>query len=193
MGDNWEITRIFTPRSHFSGEEVFGRYQINVTDRDESVWQINTTFDIIHLDVFLHPERDVYAQGSPIDIRVETDLTEPFKVNITDADGNPVADAEWTATAVDGNWTTNYTLVENMADGTYYINVVQDAHLLKSVQIEVKKYTLHIFTDKEAYLPGEDIKVFYSVTSNRDGSKIVADIEWLMSVSYTHLTLPTKA
>ncbi len=175
------IIGYFRPADYppWSGAAVFGDYQINLTFNGNPVK--NFTFHITHIDVAIKPERAVYTQGETIAIEVTTDFSEAFTVNITDERGHQYLDATWSATPVSGNWSANYTLQEDMDDGWYHINIIRDGHLLRRESFEVKKYMLEIAPNKDGFLPGETMQVFYTITSNIDGSPTPAKLEWFFS------------
>lgn len=170
----------YEPDDDFYGEELYGLYQINVSRQDGTPLG-NETFEVIDVDIEVTPLKSQYAQGEEIMIIVETSVSGTIDVQILNPDDEVLSDASWMdQTLINGQWTKKYVLGNNLPDGSYAIQVLKDDNIIKTQYISVEKFDLEIWTDNGAYLPGETMTVYYTITNNKDGSGVTdATIKWI--------------
>ncbi len=174
------IDRLYSPSWNFNGDDRFGSYFINVTHQDiKSIG--NTTFFVADVDIFTTPNKSEYVHGDSITILVETSIEDTIDVRIQDTEGNVIAGANWTEQSVSsGSWTKEYTFSSALPDGEYTIQVLKDGNLMATRQISLRKFNLEVLPDSSVFLPGETMKVYYTIINNKDGSGITdASIEWI--------------
>ncbi|UCG70435.1 MAG: hypothetical protein JSV09_05320 [Thermoplasmata archaeon] len=166
----------YRPSSSFpwyNSDEVYGLYQINVTRQSDWVHIGNSTFEVVDVELGITPHKPQYAQGDEITITIQTSIEDTIDVRIYDPDYEVLSNANWTdQDLINGQWTKDYNLGPSLADGDYEIQVIKDGVVMESETITVKKYNLRIQTDSEAYIPGETITTFYTVTHNKDGGGV---------------------
>ncbi|UCF08817.1 MAG: hypothetical protein JSW28_03755, partial [Thermoplasmata archaeon] len=163
-----------------TGDAVYGLYYINVTDeQDFSIG--NTTFEVVDVSIDISPYKTQYVQGEEITIVVTSSVPGPIDVRILDPDKEVLPSANWVdQDLINSQWTSDYILGTGLPDGEYEIQVIKDDNLMESNTIVVKKYALNIWTDSGAYLPGETMTVFYTITNNKDGSGVDdATLQWI--------------
>jgi len=170
-------------------EYVFGNYTLRIMDDDDDIEYASTEFTVINLEVYLVPEveDDLYTQEQEIEIRVESNYDDNITVFIADDDEAPyeiMDGARWEDQELLNNfWSTEYTIPENEEDGTYYVivNSTENEERLGVMEFEIQKYSLEVVTDKDVYLPGEEVKAFYTVSNLLDGSEYQdVYVEWMM-------------
>jgi hypothetical protein len=145
------------------------------------------------------PDTDYFVPGDPVDIRIWCDdntppldgLQDVFDILIFEA-GHiiPVVFADkvghFNDVVLDGNGeaVVSYELTKSLADGTYNVYVGPDDWYENSAvpwafyqmtQFHIQLYTIRATTDRTGYVPGDDVTVFYSVVSIKDGSLITED------------------
>jgi hypothetical protein len=166
--------------SPWDDDEQIGLYIIRVSDGQyNDPFQGSMDIEVISLE--LSPDKDKYSQGEEITITITSSKFQSnIDVTIYDDEWSKISSWEDQSMA-NRVWTTSYTLANSLPDGQYFIqlNESETDRALGSLLFNVKKYTLDIWTDSEAYLPGEIMEVFYTVTSNKDGSGVSGtSIEW---------------
>jgi hypothetical protein len=174
------IDEYYYPAGDYSGDNRFGSYFINVTNENsDSIG--NATFNVVDVDISIAPDKSQYVQGDDVTILVETSIDDTIDVRIVDPEGNDLSGANWTGQPISaGRWTKEYTFGANLPDGEYDIQVFKDGNLMETMSISLRKYNLEVWTDTSAYLPGETMKVYYTITNNKDGSGITdAAIQWI--------------
>jgi hypothetical protein len=174
------IDEYYFPGGDFDDEERFGTYLINISnENDDSIG--NATFIVVDVDISITPDKAQYVQGDGITILVETSIDDTIDIRIQDPEGDDLSGANWTGQPVsNGRWTKEYTLGTNLPDGDYQVQVLKDGNLMETRTITLRKYNLKVWTDTGAYLPGETMKVYYTITSNKDGSGINdAALQWV--------------
>ncbi len=166
--------------SPWDEDEQIGLYTIRISDGQyNDPFLGSADFEVIGLK--LSPDKDKYSQGEEITITI-TSSKYQSNIDVTIYDDKWSKIASWEDQSM-GNriWTVAYTFADSLPDGQYYIRVNESEtdRALGSLELSVKKYTLQIWTDAEAYLPEETITVFYTVTSNKDGRGVSGTlIEW---------------
>lgn len=170
----------YRPFPTFQNEARFGIYRINVT-REDGTPIGNTTFEVVDVDIEVTPFKAQYVQGDDITITVDASITGTIDIRIVDPDGVVVPTANWTdQNLVNGQWTVTYTLLSTLPDGNYEIQVIKSGNLMETKGFSIQKFALAVLTDSGAYLPGETITVYYTITNNRDGSDVTdASLEWI--------------
>ncbi len=170
----------FRPQWYFSEDGRYGVYRINVTRED---WTPigNTTFEVVDVELDITPSKMQYAQGEGITINIQTSISGTIDVQILDPNGDVLSNANWVDQVLtNGQWSESYTFGSNLPDGNYELRVIKDGNVMESQGIIVEKYTLQIWTDSGAYLPGEYMTVYYTITNNKDGSAVTdAALEWI--------------
>jgi hypothetical protein len=168
------------PSSYFSTPEVYGQYQINVTREDGEPLN-TTTFEVIKVEIDITPDDQPYAQGEEITIMVDTSIIGTVDIQILDPEDDVLSGASWTdQVLVNGQWTKDFLLGNTLPDGYYAIQVIKDDNVMKTEYFEVKKFNLELWTDNGAYLPGETMTVYYTITNNKDGSGVTdATLKWI--------------
>lgn len=169
-------------------EYEYGNYVLKIMDGENEVEYARTQFNIINLDVSITPEVDPYTQEQDIEIRIESNYPDPINVSIRNTtdpeDYGTMEGAEWEEIELLNEfWSTEYTIPADEKDDTYYLFVedAEEGENLEIIPFDVEKYFLDIETDKSSYLPGEEVKGFYSVTNYLDGSQYTnVDVEWDM-------------
>jgi hypothetical protein len=157
----------------------FGYYFIDVTYLgSKSIG--NASFTVEDVDIFTTPDKSEYVHGDSITILVETSIDDTIDVLIKDPEGNDLSGANWTdQPIVAGSWTKEYTFSSTLPDGDYEIQVFKGGNLMSTKGVSLRKFNLEIITDVSVYLPGETMKVYYTIINNKDGSGITdASIEW---------------
>ncbi len=145
------------------------------------------------------PGPDYFIPGDPVEIRIWCDDSTPdtledvFDILIFE-DGHPVpvvfADkvGHFNDVVLDGNGeaVVSYELTKSLADGSYNVYVGPDDWFDNSAvpfigeywdmtQFHIQLYTIQATTDRTGYVPGDDVTVFYSIVSIKDGSLITED------------------
>ncbi len=167
-----------------------GDYRLRLYDFDGDVLYDTHTFTVISMDISIHPDLPVYTQGQDIEIRIESNFPDEFNVSIANSTVEPyeiLEGAEWTEQSFENEfWSADYLIPDNVPDGTYFVVIrkADDGELIGSMEFDIRKFTLHVTTDKQVYLPGEVVKAFYVVENNLDGSPAQGvTVEW--RVTYT--------
>ncbi len=130
--------------------------------------------DDIITDIELLPDKDVYTQGQMIKIKVESSSDENLDVSIheyfNETQGNAVK--IWDSQKISEIWTKNYTIPNHLQDGSYRVTVKENKtnKILDSKVFELKKYELKAAADKNSYIPGEKVDVYYTISKILDGS-----------------------
>jgi hypothetical protein len=174
------IDESYYPNGDFDTDELYGSYFINVTNQiDESIG--NATFIVVDVDIDIIPDKPQYVQSDKITLIVDTSIDDTIDVRILDPDGIDLIGANWTnQPIVNGQWTKEYTFGANLPDGNYEIQILKDGNIMEMQTITLRKFNLKIWTDNSAYLPGETMKVFYTITNNKDGSGVTdATLDWI--------------
>jgi hypothetical protein len=180
-GDDSYIDEVYDPSDDFWNlEDRYGSYLINVSNNNDQPIG-NTTFIVVDVGISITPDKSKYVQGDVITIVVDTSIEDTIDVRIIDSEGNDLSGANWTGQPISGGvWTKDYTLGGNLPDGDYEVQVLKDGNLMETWTIRLQKFTLKILTDTDAYLPGETMKIYYTITSNKDGSGITdASMQWI--------------
>jgi hypothetical protein len=175
------IDAVFRPYLYFFDEDVFGLYQINITLEGDEEPLGSIPFEVVDVILDIIPSEPPYAQGEEITINIQTSILDTIDVQILDPDGDVAPNANWPGQVLNnGQWSGSYTFGLDLLDGNYELQVLKDGNLLENLSLKVEKYTLQIWTDSGAYLPGEDMIVYYTITNNKDGSGVTdATIEWI--------------
>jgi hypothetical protein len=174
------IDESYWPDGDFDFDELYGSYFINVTNEiDESIG--NATFIVVDVDIDIIPDKTQYVQGDKITLIVDTSIDDTIDVRILDPEGIDLIGANWTnQPIVNSQWTKEYTFDANLPDGNYEIQILKDGNIMETQTINLRKFNLKIWTDNGAYLPGETMKVFYTITNNKDGSGVTdATLQWI--------------
>ncbi|MDG6220671.1 MAG: hypothetical protein QCI38_04395 [Candidatus Thermoplasmatota archaeon] len=150
-----------------------GEYVINVYNNDRDLG--NAAFTVVYLEISIAPQRFVYSQGQTITIEVLTSLQGTYTVNITDGQGVVVSGGSWTASGE--TWLRDYAIPATLADGQYRISVWQSNREMGNTFFNVQRFSLRALTDKDVYLPGEQITLFFTATSNLDNSPLSVTVE----------------
>ncbi len=164
-----------------------GEYTLLIYDQLEDVVYAETTFTMISMDISIYPDRHMYTQGQTIEIRIESNFPDEIDVGITNSTVAPyrhMDGAQWTSQSFTNEmWTAEYLIPMDESDGDYYIvvNRSEDDEIIAFRSFSIKKYSLEASTDKNVYLPGEQVDVHYRVTNHLDGSQATGvEIEWMM-------------
>ncbi len=144
------------------------------------------------------PGPDYFIPGDPVDMRIwcwdnTPDTNEDvFDILIFDANDPipPVFDdkvGHFNDVALDANGEAfvSYELTKSLADGSYDVYVgpedwyensaVPWGAFYASTQFHIQLYTIRATTDRTGYVPGDDVTVFYSIASIKDGSLITEE------------------
>jgi hypothetical protein len=163
--------------SSWNDEEQIGLYNFRLSDsRYGDPFLGSTNFEVIGIKI--SPEKTKYAQGEEITITITTEIYQS-NINITILDEDrSIVDGWYDQSMANKIWTTIYPLADTLPDGLYYLQVNESdtGRLLGEIQFTVKKYTLQIWPDAGAYLPGEIMTFYYTITSNKDGSGVSGTI-----------------
>lgn len=181
--ENGNASGSFDLHDHWPYEEdQIGLYTLRISDSSSGdPFTGSADFEVINIKI--SPERDPlkYAQGEEIMITVSTKIyEEDIDVYIYNEEGSVVT--KWEDESLSNKiWTKTYTFTETLPDGQYILSVNNSAtgRAIGTLDFAVQKYTLKIWPDSDAYLPGEKVIVYYMVTSNKDGSGVSGTtIEW---------------
>ncbi len=167
------VSNYFWIGSYWDDDEQIGKYTIRVHDSNtEEQFSGSADFEVIIIKI--SPEKSKYAQGEEITITVTAEIFQSnINVTIYDEDWSIIKD--WKDQSMANRvWTTTYTLAETLPDGQYYLRLNESAtdRPLGEIMFNVKKFTLQTLPDAGAYLPGETMTLYYTVTSNKDGSGV---------------------
>ncbi len=169
----------------FNIDGEYGNYTLRVMDAAEEEEYARTTFTLITMDISLSPDVDVYTQNQEIEIHIDSNFHDPIDVAITNSTEAPyrrMEGAHWTNQELENDyWMREYQIPLDEEDGTYYVvvNRSEDDEILGWYEFDVRKFVLDVETEKDVYLPGEEVKAFYTVTNLLDGSEYTdVDVEW---------------
>ncbi len=169
--------------TYWDDEEQIGLFTLRLGDTSGGdPFTGSAEFEVI--GVKITPDRDParYAQGEEITMTITSTIFQSnINITIKDEDGSVIISWEDQSMA-NKIWTQMYVIDNSLPDGQYYlfINESDTDRSLGIIEFGVKKYTLQISTDAGAYLPHETITVYYTVTSNRDGSGVAGtSIEYI--------------
>ncbi|UCE38077.1 MAG: hypothetical protein JSW00_02215 [Thermoplasmata archaeon] len=156
-------------------EEQVGLYTIRISDSPTGdPFSGSAQFEVIGIDIT--PDKDKYSQGEDITITVTSRIYQSdIDVTIYDYDDWGDKIKSWKDQSMSSKtWTTTYNLEDNLPDGQYRlcVNDSDTKRNLGQLSFNVKKYTLEIQYDAESYLPGEAMNIYYTITSNADGSGV---------------------
>jgi hypothetical protein len=171
-----------------------------MADDNWNNWSVNVEIlDNGYSDDF-RPGPDYFIPGDPVEIRIWCwdnsapldGLEDVFDILIFEENHPiPVVFADkvghFNDVVLDGNGeaVVSYELTKSLADGTYNVYVGPDDWYDNSAvpfgayhqmtQFHIQLYTIQATTDRTGYVPGDDVTVFYSVVSIKDGSLITED------------------
>ncbi len=176
-----------TLNEEFSIWEGRGDYRLRVYDFfDDDVLYDSHTFTVISMEISIQPDDvDVYTQGQNIEIRIDSNFPDDFNVSIANSTVEPyeiLEGAEWTEQSFENEfWNAHYLIPDNVEDGTYFVVIrkADDGEIVGFFMFEIRKFTLHVTTNKQVYLPGEIVRAYYIVENNLDGSPAQGvTVEW---------------
>ncbi len=195
-GDEVQIAPWYPPPTYEDGsfygyfeliEYEFGEHNLIIMDGDEEIEYASNDFTIVSLDLSIIPEVDIYTQEQDIEIRVESNYPGNISVAITNSVEEPyeiMNDARWENQELTNEfWSTEYSIPEDQSDGTYFVivNSTENEETLEVMEFKIQKYYLEVETNKGTYLPGEEVKAYYTVENLLDGSQYTdVDVEWKM-------------
>ncbi|MEE9150709.1 MAG: hypothetical protein V3U20_02610, partial [Thermoplasmata archaeon] len=162
-------------------EEQIGLFTLRLSDSlYGDPFSGSAEFEVIGIRIT--PDKAIYAQGEEITITITTEIYQSnINITIYDEDGSVIED--WNDQSIANKiWTRTYPLSPTLPDGRYYLRVNESDtdRLLVEIEFNVKKYTLRIWPDAGAYLPSETMTLYYTVTSNKDGSGVSGTtIKWI--------------
>jgi hypothetical protein len=181
VDDNGNVSNNFWLSTYWNENVMVGKYTIRVYDHNTGEQFVGSAdFEVIGIKIT--PEKSKYAQEEEITITITTEIYQS-NINITIYNEDWSVIQAWKSQPmVNKIWTTTYTLAQTLPDGQYFLRVNESAtgRPLGEIQFSVKKYTLQIWPDAGAYLPGETMTVFYSITDNKNGQGVSGTtIEWI--------------
>ncbi|MCK5560694.1 MAG: hypothetical protein KAJ51_08885, partial [Thermoplasmata archaeon] len=160
----------------------FGKYTLEV--RFTGGAEVIGTHDIYIMDFELSLDKYIYAPGEIMKISVSVipaNIFTSLKVDIVNRTTEKSL-KKWSDLQLDneGKLYLEYKISETKADGDYNVSVLDSKYnLLGKTTFIIKLYNLIIYPDRRTFLPGDSVTVYYSLTSQKDGSGInVAKYEW---------------
>ncbi len=127
--------------------------RVQITVRNEGLW--------------LDPPSSTYYPGQEVQVKLVTSNTDDFYMQVVndtyvDIFNNSAEGGEET---VDGSWYYLWTIDNETADGTYWLNIrdESDHSTWYSVMIQIAKYLLTIDSASYFVLPGETVAITYDV------------------------------
>ncbi len=182
IADHGNASSSFSLSSYWENEDQIGIYTLRIRDEDkEDPFTGSADFEVITIKISPEEDPPKYAQGEEIMITVSTKIyEEDIDVYIYNDEWSVVT--KWEDESLANKiWTKTYTFTETLPDGDYTLSVNESAtgRSIGTLDFSVQKYTLQIWPDADAYLPGEKMIVYYMVTSDKDGSGVSGTtIEW---------------
>jgi len=166
--------------SSWNDEDQIGLYIATLSDsRYGDPFPGSTDFEVIGIKI--SPEKSRYAQTEEITITITTEIYQD-DINVTIYNDEWQVIKSWKEQSMENKiWTNTYTLPDSLPDGSYslHVNESETGRPLGKISFNIQKYNLKIWPDAGAYLPGEKMTVFYTVTSNKDGQGVSGTtIEW---------------
>lgn len=169
-----------------------GDYRLFLFNNDGSIEfarsEIFTITDF-RIDSPKRPEEIIYTQGENITIDIKGGYPENIDISIVNETGGRTLES-WTEVQIEnGSWSTKYKIPEDEPDGVYHILIIDHSTQEEIIGLDsvinnfkIQKFRLDLYTDKNAYLAGERVDVFYTAANIIDGSKVEdISVDWRAS------------
>lgn len=195
-------TQEFTVNPDGSKEKVLfiekpkiGDYQLLLFNNDGSIEFTRSekfTITDINVDSPVGPGEITYTQGQNITLGIEGEYPKKIDIFVVNGSGEKVLHS-WTEVQFkNGLWSKNYEVPEDIPDGIYHIQINDHESNEPILGVDsdenkflIKKFDLEVYTNKESYAIGEDVRVFYTVSSILDGRSIEdVSVEWRASFDF---------
>ncbi|UCH88087.1 MAG: hypothetical protein JSV49_07410 [Thermoplasmata archaeon] len=177
---NGNLTSYF--RLYDLSDIQFGMYtiEVQISDTDEVIGS-----DYIYvMELTITFDKNLYSPEEEMEVTINFrpyNLFPHININLINSETKSLV-KKWSQMKVssDGVLIIKYTLPSGLSDGDYNITIYDNNNnFLGENTFPIQLYSLIIYSECRTYLPGDSIKVYYSLTNRKDGSSIdTANYEW---------------